>query len=92
MPRRKGATKPMYGLNVAFSKDQKNLTEALSRLRDKVDRVTSVAVESDAEEVDAFDDFSAALGDTSPLPPVDDPALEGDAFDALAAFEQGFNL
>tara|TARA_B110000495_G_C22446810_1_gene279637 strand:- start:9 stop:284 length:276 start_codon:yes stop_codon:yes gene_type:complete len=91
MPRRKSSFKPMYGLNIAFSKDQKNLSEALSRLRDKVDRVTSVAVEADSEEGNAFNDFSSALGDTSLLP-LEEAALQGDVFDQLADFEAGFNL
>jgi hypothetical protein len=91
MPRRKKATRPFSNMSISFNPNQKDLTGGLNRMREKLDRIASVAIESDAESEGGFDDFSAALEDTSPLPGATGELLSGDAAQQLADFEAAFN-
>lgn len=87
MPRRKGATRAMSTMSVSFSEGQKNLSGGLNRMRDKLDRIANVAIESDAEDGGAFGDFSAGLEDFDSLPEVPDQSLSGDTATSLGEFE-----
>tara|TARA_B100000029_G_scaffold489826_1_gene548012 strand:- start:602 stop:877 length:276 start_codon:yes stop_codon:yes gene_type:complete len=91
MPRRKKPARAQYQLNVAFG-DKASLTGNLNRLRDKVDRIASLSIESSEEDVDAFLDFTTALDDFDPIEAADEELLSGEASSQLAEFEQGFNL
>ncbi len=52
----------MYAIDAAFDGNPDTLQESLSRLRDKIRRTTSIAIEQDSETNNAYNDFIAGFG------------------------------
>ena len=89
MPRKKKSSRIMSTLNVGFSPEQNNLPEVLNRLREKVDRTSSITSEADGESNNAYGDFVHALDGSSldSIAETDLSVLSGDLYDWFSDFE-----
>tara|TARA_R110000824_G_scaffold117171_7_gene269025 strand:+ start:293 stop:574 length:282 start_codon:yes stop_codon:yes gene_type:complete len=89
MPRKKKSARIMSTLNVGFSYEQNNLPDVLNRLREKVDRTSSITTEADGESNSAYSDFIYALEGSSldNMGDTDLSVLSGDSYEWFADFE-----
>lgn len=95
MPRRKKATHLLYAIDAAFDGNPTTLQESLHRLRDKIKRTTSIAVEQDSESNNAYNDFLSGFGSVNAGFGIDGTATtyyENDNLEAgfYSDFLQGF--
>lgn len=81
----------MSTMSVSFSDGQKNLAGGLNRMRDKLDRIANVAIESDAESGDGLLDFAAGLEDFDSIPELPDEAISGPIAESLGDFESALS-